>query len=98
MGIDTWGVDFVLLDEAGERIGNAIAYRDKRTEQMDKIVYETVQEQELYLRTGTQKQQFNTIYQLMALKERHPQVLEEGRNFFDDSGLFSFSIDWRKWK
>ena len=63
MGIDTWGVDFVLLNEAGERIGNAIAYRDKRTEQMDKIVYETVQEQELYLRTGTKKQQFNTIYQ-----------------------------------
>lgn len=92
MGIDTWGVDFVLLDEAGERIGNAIAYRDKRTEQMDKIVYETVQEQELYLRTGTQKQQFNTIYQLMALKERHPQVLEKAETFLMIPDYFHFLL------
>ncbi|MDE7325108.1 MAG: rhamnulokinase [Lachnospiraceae bacterium] len=71
MGIDTWGVDFVLLNKKGGRIGNAVAYRDRRTEGMDQYVYQVIPEEELYLRTGIQKQQFNTIYQLMALKQKN---------------------------
>ena len=68
MGIDTWAVDFVLLDENDERIGDAVAYRDRRTEDMDRKVYEFIPEDDLYGRTGIQKQIFNTIYQLMAVK------------------------------
>ena len=45
LGIDTWGVDFVLLDEEGERIGNATAYRDSRTKGMDEKVYEVIDEE-----------------------------------------------------
>ena len=79
MGIDTWGVDFVLLDENGERIGKPVGYRDSRTEGMDEKVYEIIDRDSLYERTGIQKQEFNTIYQLMAVKQREPQHLEQAR-------------------
>ena len=75
VGVDTWGVDFVLLDGNGERIGNAVAYRDGRTKGMDEEVYKIISERDLYARTGIQKAIFNTIYQLMALKVRKPEQL-----------------------
>ncbi len=76
MGIDTWAVDYVLLDEFDNRIGDAFAYRDKRTNGMDKKVYEIIEEEQLYARTGIQKQIFNTIYQLMTVKEQMPERFE----------------------
>ncbi len=77
VGMDTWAVDFVLLDKNDERIGNAVAYRDDRTKGMDEKVYRTVPEEELYAATGIQKQIFNSIYQLMAWKEKKPEALEQ---------------------
>ena len=74
VGIDTWAVDFVLLDQDDKRIGNVAAYRDERTKSMDEKVYELIPERELYGRTGIQKQIFNTIYQLMALRDRKSVV------------------------
>ncbi len=76
MGIDTWGVDFLLLDGDGQVIGDAVGYRDSRTECIDKKVYEYIPEAELYARTGIQKQLYNTVYQLMALREQAPEQLE----------------------
>ena len=77
VGIDTWAVDFVLLDKDDQRIGNAVAYRDDRTQGMDEEVYRTVPEEELYASTGIQKQIFNSIYQLMAWKKKKPEQLEK---------------------
>lgn len=74
VGIDTWGVDFVLLDEQNEIIGNTVAYRDNRTDGMDLEVYKCISEEELYSRTGIQKQIFNTVYQLMAVREQLKQA------------------------
>lgn len=68
MSIDTWGVDYVLLDKEGNRLGNVNAYRDNRTKKIVKEVYDRIDETELYERTGIQKQAFNTIFQLMADK------------------------------
>jgi len=76
VGIDTWGVDFVLLDKEGRMIGDVVGYRDNRTKGMDKEVYGIISEEELYKRTGIQKQIFNTIYQLMAVKKETPELLE----------------------
>lgn len=70
MSIDTWGVDFALLDENDALIGDTVAYRDSRTEGVPQQVAEIVAEEELYRRTGTQKQNFNTIYQLFTLKDQ----------------------------
>ena len=79
VGIDTWGVDFVLLDREGRRLGNAVAYRDSRTKGMDQEVNRLISGEELYERTGIQKQPYNTIYQLMALKKRNPSLLEQAK-------------------
>lgn len=75
VGIDTWAVDYVLLDKDGKPIGDAVAYRDGRTEGMDSLVSKLIPPDFLYSRTGIQKQIFNTIYQLMALRvQDRPQL------------------------
>jgi len=76
VGVDTWGVDFVLVDEAGSPCSDMVAYRDKRTEGADAIVEAAVPADELYSRCGIQKMSFNTVYQLAALKKEHPEQLE----------------------
>lgn len=81
VGIDTWGVDFVLLDANGNVLGNTVAYRDGRTKGMDEEVYKVISESELYGRNGIQKQLFNSIYQLMAIKKETPQLLERAERF-----------------
>lgn len=83
MGIDTWAVDFVLLDENDRRIGDAVSYRDSRT---DGICAELEEKgilsfEETYTRTGIQYQKFNTLYQLVALRKEHPDYLERAKSF-----------------
>lgn len=77
VGIDTWGVDFVLLDKDGNRLSDAVSYRDSRTEGMDKAVEDILPLSELYARTGIQKQLFNTVYQLMSVKKETPELLKQ---------------------
>ena len=79
VGIDTWAVDIVLLDEQDKRIGNAVGYRDSGTAGMDEKVYDLIAEDALYAKTGIQKQIFNTIYQLMAWKTRKPELFAKAK-------------------
>ena len=69
VGVDTWGVDFVLLDKNDKLVSNVFAYRDLRTNGMDIEVYKYIPEQEIYSRTGIQKMIINTLYQLMSCKK-----------------------------
>ena len=92
VGVDTWGVDIVLLDKDGERIGNAVAYRDGRTRGMDEEVYRLIPEDELYARTGIQKAIFNTIYQLMALKRKKPEHLEKAETMLMMPDYFHYML------
>ena len=92
VGVDTWGVDFVLLDREGKRIGNAVAYRDSRTRGMDQEVYRIIPEDELYARTGIQKAIFNTIYQLMALKTKKPEQLEKAQILLTMPDYFHYML------
>lgn len=78
-GIDTWAVDYVLLNEKDEMLGDAVAYRDKRTERMRELVNDVIPAAALYGKTGIQYQPFNTIYQLMALKQECPEQLEQAK-------------------
>ena len=80
VGIDTWAVDFILLDENEKRIGNAVGYRDSGTRGMDKEVYKIISQSELYQRTGIQKQIFNTIYQLMAWKKKKEELFSKAKS------------------
>lgn len=92
VGIDTWGVDFVLLDAEGRPIGNAVAYRDGRTKGMDEEVYRIIPEKELYARTGIQKAIFNTIYQLMALKCKKPEQLKAAKTMLMMPDYFHYLL------
>ena len=77
VGIDSWGVDYALIDREGRRLGEAYGYRDQRTDGVDELVYKKISEDQLYARTGIQKQIFNTIYQLAADQTMRPQILEQ---------------------
>ena len=96
VAIDTWGVDFVLLDEQDQRIDEMVAYRNDRTKGMDQKVYEIISEEDLYARTGIQKQIFNTIYQLMALKEKEPIQLEKAKTFLMVPDYFHYLLSGEK--
>ncbi len=67
MGIDTWGVDFGLLDADGNLLRNPVNYRDSRTLGMFEKVFEKVSKDEVFAQTGVQFMELNTLYQLMAL-------------------------------
>ncbi|MBR1677642.1 MAG: rhamnulokinase [Clostridia bacterium] len=68
VGIDTWGVDYALIDKDDNVIGDVYAYRDSRTEEPIKKVHSIVPFEKLYERTGSQFQIYNTVYQLYADK------------------------------
>ena len=92
MSIDTWAVDYVLLDDNDKCIGNVYGYRDERTDGMDEEVYKVISEKELYKRTGIQKQKFNTIYQLMSDKFIRPEQLKEAKTFIMLPDYFQFLL------
>lgn len=92
VGVDTWGVDFVLLDGEGHMLGDAVAYRDSRTQGMDAKVCEAIPESELFRRTGIQKQIFNTIYQLAAVREQSPGLLEQSERFLMMPDYFHYRL------
>lgn len=92
MGIDTWGVDYVLLDKDDKILGDTVGYRDSRTNGMDEKVYETISLNDLYARTGIQKAIFNTVYQLMAVKENNPEYLEQAESILMIPDYFHFLL------
>lgn len=92
MGVDTWGVDFVLLDKDGNVLGNTVGYRDSRTEGMDDEVYKVISQEELYARTGIQKAIYNTIYQLMSVKTKHPEYLEQAETLLHVPDYFHYLL------
>jgi len=67
IGVDTWGVDFGLFDEAGELLGNPYHYRDLRTDGMLDKAFEVVSKREIFEHTGIQFMQINTLYQLYSM-------------------------------
>ena len=96
MGIDTWGVDYVLVDKAGKKIGNAVGYRDDRTAEIDREVYQIIPEKDLYARTGIAKQVFNTIYQLAALKKESPEQLEQADTLLMSPDYYNFLLTGKR--
>ena len=77
LAVDTWGVDYVLLDKSGNLVGESYGYRDHRTDGMDLVVEKVISAQDLYHRTGTLKADYNTIYQMVSVRERNPEHLAQ---------------------
>jgi len=92
IGIDTWAVDYVLLDGGGDLVGDAVAYRDGRTQGMDAVVDAVIPRSELYARTGIQYQTFNTIYQLAAQKREHPVQLAAAESLLMIPDYFNYKL------
>lgn len=76
IGVDTWGVDFGILDKTGQLLGNPVNYRDKRTDHIPQQVYEKLPEKLLYEKTGVQPMQINTIFQLYAVLQQNSRLLD----------------------
>lgn len=92
IGIDTWGVDFGLIDKRGKLIGNPVHYRDKRTEDIPEEVFKTVSKEEIYKHTGCQFMRINTLYQLMYLKYNEPEMLENAEKLLLIPDLFGYML------
>lgn len=96
IGIDTWAVDFVLLDENDQPLTDAVSYRDPRTDGMMEEVFKLISKERLYLETGIQFQKFNTIYQLYSLKKNHPDILAKAKSFLMIPDYLNFLLTGKK--
>jgi rhamnulokinase len=76
VGADTWGVDFVLLNRHGEMMGQPYHYRDARTNGMMERAFKKVPRSEIFAQTGLQFMQLNTLFQLLAIKQRTPELFD----------------------
>jgi rhamnulokinase len=92
VGVDTWGVDFALLDGAGARVAPVVSYRDARTQASMKRVVDRLGAAELYRRTGIQLQPFNTLFQLAATSAREPGWVARARRCLLLPDYFHFRL------
>lgn len=96
IGINTWAVDFVLLDEHDHRLTEAVSYRDARTDGIMEDVIDVYGKEALYERTGIAFQPFNTLYQLLAIKRYQPDILENAQTFLMVPDYLHFLLTGKK--
>jgi len=92
IGIDSWGVDFGLINEEGKLIENPYHYRDSRTNGMLETAFELMPKREIYENTGIQFLQFNSLYQLLAMKLIHPKTLARARKLVFIADLVAYHL------
>lgn len=92
VGIDTWGVDFGLVDEFGCLVENPVHYRDLRTAGLVEETFKTIPKEELYGRTGIQFMELNTLFQLVALKKYRPHILQRADKLLFMPDLFAYLL------
>lgn len=92
IGIDTWGVDFGLLDEKGQLLGNPFHYRDKRTDGMMEKAFEIVGKENIFNRTGIQFNFFNTIFQLLSMVQNDDTTLKSAKKLLFIPDLFNYFL------
>jgi len=89
-GIDTWGVDFGILDENGSLLGVPVHYRDKRTEGLIEEVTARIPRETIFARSGIAFWPFNTLYQLRALALQRSPLLREGKTLLFTPDLLHY--------
>lgn len=92
IGIDTWGVDYVLLNRDGQRVGLPVSYRDSRTDGVMARAIEQLGKAQIYRRSGIQFLPFNTLYQLRALVEQQPEIAAEVAHALLIPDYFSYRL------
>lgn len=92
IGIDTWGVDFGLIDKSGRLLENPVHYRDKRTSGLVEESFKSVPRQKMYDITGIQFMELNTLFQLISLKKQRPEMLERADKMLFMPDLFAYFL------
>lgn len=92
IGIDTWGVDFGIIDKNGELLGNPVCYRDARTDGMPERVFKQLDLQKHYSEVGIQVMPINTLFQLFSIQSTGSKQLENGERLLFMPDLFSYYL------
>ena len=92
IGIDTWGVDFGLVGRGNTLLANPVHYRDARTEGIFPLAFGLISRDQIYDITGLQFLPFNTIYQLLALKQAHSPLLDVAESLLMMPDLFAWLL------
>ncbi len=96
IGIDTWGVDFGLLDKDGKLLENPVCYRDARTVGIKEKAFEICGKERMYKTAGLQFNDFNTIFQLYSLKLRRPDILDRAKTLLFIPDLLAYFLTGEK--
>jgi len=96
IGVDTWGVDFGLLDNQGNLIGNPVHYRDGRTDNMLSHAFAKVPQADIFTQTGIQFMPINTLYQLLSLVESGSPQLQIAETFLTAPDLLNYWLTGAK--
>lgn len=92
IAVDTWGVDFGLLDSHGELLHNPRHYRDRRTEGVPAEVFKTVSRAEVFRQTGVQMMDINSLYHLYAVQRDSPETLQAASKLLFMPDLFNYFL------
>jgi rhamnulokinase len=96
VGLDTWGVDFALLDRDGALVSNPYHYRDSRTDGMVEEAFRRVPRAEIFEQTGIQFMQLNSLYQLLAMVVSRSPALDIAETFLTMPDLFNYWLTGRR--
>ena len=96
IGIDTWGVDFGLIDKYGQLLENPIHYRDLRTKGMIEEADKIIPLKDMYGITGIQFMELNTVFQLLSLAKNRPHILERADKLLFMPDLFGYMLTGKK--
>lgn len=96
MGIDTWGVDFGLINKRGDLVGNPTHYRDSRTDGIPEEVFELLSKSDFYSKTGIQTMQINTVFQLYSMLKNDTETMSVADKLLFMPDLFSYFLTGAK--
>ena len=96
IGIDTWGVDYGLLDKNGKLLGNPYHYRDTRTDGIDQEAFSRVPKEEIFKKTGIAFNWFNTLFQLLAARLSGDVTLDQAKTLLFMPDLFNYFLTGEK--
>ncbi len=96
LGVDTWGVDYVLLDRNDDIVGPAFCYRDKRTNGLMKKAFETIPRSQIFAETGIQFMEINTLYQLYSMRVEGSPLLDIAERFLMIPDFFHWLLTGEK--
>ena len=96
VGVDTWGVDYALLGPGDELLGNPRCYRDPRTEGIMEKTFDVVSRADIFASTGLQFMGINTLYQMIAMTEQNPKLLDVAEDFLMIPDVFHWLLTGQK--